>query len=41
MEAVERALEVDQLCEITLCQRPDHLDVVTKAENTRRRHRRQ
>ncbi len=26
--------------EITLCQRPDHLEAVTRAENTRRRHQR-
>ena len=35
-----KPLEVDHLCEITLCQRPDHLEVVTRGENTRRRHAR-
>ena len=35
---IPRGLEVDHLCEITLCQRPDHLDLVTRSENTRRRH---
>jgi len=35
-----KPLEVDHLCEITLCQRPDHLDIVTRSENTRRRHAR-
>jgi hypothetical protein len=33
-------LQVDHVCEITLCQRPDHLELVTRAENTRRRHQR-
>ena len=37
---IPRGLEVDHLCEITLCQRPDHLDLVTKSENGRRRHAR-
>jgi hypothetical protein len=37
---IPRGLEVDHLCEITLCQRPDHLDLVTKGENGRRRHQR-
>jgi hypothetical protein len=32
-----RGLEVDRLCEVTLSQRPDHLDLVTEGENTRRR----
>src|SRR5207253_5784066 len=31
-------LTVDHTCGVTLCQRPDHLELVTKAENTRRRH---
>lgn len=35
-----RPLPLDHLCEITLCQRPDHLEAVTRAENTRRRHQR-
>jgi hypothetical protein len=32
-----RTLEVDELCEISLCVRPDHLDLKTKSENVRRR----
>jgi HNH endonuclease len=35
-----KGLTVDHLCRITLCQRPDHLELVTWAENTRRRHQR-
>jgi hypothetical protein len=31
-------LDVDHKCNVTLCQRPDHLQLLTKAENTRRRH---
>ena len=30
-------LEVDHRCDITLCQRPDHLQVLTKPDNTKRR----
>ena len=32
-----KPLEVDHLCNVMLCQRPDHLELVTKRENTRRR----
>ncbi len=28
------------MCGVTLCLRPDHLELVTEAENTRRRHQR-
>jgi hypothetical protein len=37
---IARGVHVDHLCEITLCQRPDHFDGTTRAENTRRRHQR-
>jgi hypothetical protein len=29
--AIPAGLTVDHLCRITLCQRPDHLELVTKA----------
>lgn len=32
---VPNGLEVDHLCGTTLCVRPDHLDIVTHAENLR------
>ena len=32
-----KLLEVDELCEITLCVRPDHLDLKTKRDNVKRR----
>ncbi len=35
-----KPLEVDHLCEVTLCQRPDHLQLLTKRDNLRRRHQR-
>lgn len=38
--AIRDGLTVDHVCGVTLCQRPDHLELVTKAENTRRRHAR-
>jgi hypothetical protein len=38
--AIPDRLTVDHVCRVTLCQRPDHLELVTKAENTRRRHQR-
>jgi len=38
---IPRGVHVDHLCEITLCQRPDHFDGTTRAENTRRRHQRE
>ena len=34
------SIRLDHLCEVTLCQRPDHLELVPKPENTRRRHQR-
>ncbi len=38
---IPRGWTVDHACYVTLCQRPDHLQgPVTRAENTRRRHRR-
>ncbi len=37
---IPNGLTVDHLCRISLCQRPDHLELVTRAENTRRRHQR-
>jgi hypothetical protein len=36
--AIPLGMTVDHVCNATLCQRPDHLELVTKAENTRRRH---
>lgn len=36
---IEGDLEVDHLCFRELCVNPDHLDLVTKAENLRRRRR--
>jgi hypothetical protein len=33
-------MTVDHLCNVALCQRPDHLELVPKPENTRRRHQR-
>jgi len=38
--AIPRGLDVDHMCNVTLCQRPDHLQLLTKPENTRRRHQR-
>jgi hypothetical protein len=32
-----KPLEVDHLCEVTLCQRPDHLTLRTKRDNVQRR----
>ena len=32
-----KPLEVDELCEVTLCVRPDHLDLKTKSDNVKRR----
>ena len=32
-----KPLEVDHLCEVTLCQRPDHLMLRTKRDNVQRR----
>ena len=32
-----KPLEVDELCEVSLCVRPDHLDLKTKRDNVRRR----
>jgi hypothetical protein len=37
---IPRGQDVDHLCGVALCQRPDHLELVTKPENTRRRHQR-
>ena len=34
---IHKGWTVDHLCRVTLCQRPDHLELVTRAENTRRR----
>ncbi len=34
-------MTVDHLCEMTLCERPDHLVLVSVPENTRRRHLRE
>jgi hypothetical protein len=34
---IPRGLEVDELCEITLCVRPDHLQLLTKSANVKRR----
>jgi HNH endonuclease len=33
--------DVDHKCEVALCQRPDHLRLLPKPDNTRRRHTRQ
>ena len=32
-----KPLEVDHVCKVTLCQRPDHLQLLTKGDNVRRR----
>jgi hypothetical protein len=32
-----KPLEVDHKCDITLCQRPDHLQLLTKGDNVKRR----
>ena len=32
-----KPFEVDHKCDITLCQRPDHLQLLTKGDNVRRR----
>jgi hypothetical protein len=32
-----KTLEVDHICKVTLCQRPDHLQLLTKGDNVRRR----
>jgi hypothetical protein len=37
---IRKGWTVDHLCGVTLCQRPDHLELVTRAENTRRWHQR-
>src|SRR5205823_2565006 len=36
--AIPGGQDVDHRCDVTLCQRPDHLQLLTKPENTRRRH---
>jgi hypothetical protein len=33
-------LDVDHVCRVTLCQRPDHLQLLSKPDNSRRRHQR-
>jgi hypothetical protein len=37
---IPRGKDVDHVCLVTLCERPDHLQLLTKPENTRRRHQR-
>jgi hypothetical protein len=37
---IPAGLDVDHVCNVTLCQRPDHLQLLTKPDNTRRRHQR-
>jgi hypothetical protein len=37
---IREGLTVEHTCNVTLCQRPDHLELVSKPENTRRRHQR-
>jgi hypothetical protein len=37
---IPAGLDIDHLCRVRLCQRPDHLELVEKPENTRRRHQR-
>ena len=34
---IPRGLEVDHKCNVTLCQRPDHLQLLTKGDNVKRR----
>jgi hypothetical protein len=34
---IPAGLEVDELCEVSLCVRPDHLDLKTKRDNVKRR----
>jgi hypothetical protein len=36
-DANGKPLEVDHKCDVTLCQRPDHLQVLTKPDNVKRR----
>lgn len=36
---IPEGLEIDHLCRNTRCVNPDHHDLVTRAENTRRAHR--
>jgi len=38
--AIPERLTVDHKCNVTLCQRPDHLRLLTRADNTRQRHER-
>jgi hypothetical protein len=38
--AIPAGLTVDHVCNVTLCHRPDHLQLLTKPNNTRRRHQR-
>jgi hypothetical protein len=35
---IREGMTVDHICKVKLCQRPDHLELVSKPENTRRRH---
>lgn len=37
---IREGMTVEHTCKVTLCQRPDHLELVSKPENTRRRHQR-
>jgi len=37
---VPKTLTVDHRCGITLCERPDHLALVSRSENSSRRHQR-
>ena len=38
---IPAALDVDHVCNVTLCQRPDHLQLLTKRRNTQERWTRQ
>jgi HNH endonuclease len=37
---IPKGKDVDHKCNVTLCERPDHLQLLTKPDNTRRRHQR-
>jgi hypothetical protein len=38
--AIPLGLDIDHRCEVTLCEPPDHLRLLTKGDNTPRRHER-
>jgi hypothetical protein len=38
--SIPEGFDVDHKCNVALCQRPDHLQLLTKPDNTRKRHQR-